>query len=105
MYLFMFIAAWHLKKKFAHLHRPFAIPGGNIGYYLTCIAGLFGCLITLIVGFIPPAEAINIGGAGQFRLIFTCGILIMTIPAFLLYLLRNRKVKRALNNQHISKSY
>lgn len=93
MYVFMFIAAWHLKGKFANRPRPFAIPGGRIGYYLTCALGLIGCAITLVVGFIPPESSVDVGGANHFRLVFTSGILIMISPAFLLYL-RKRKLDK-----------
>ena len=85
MYVLMFIAAWKLKSKFAHLKRPFAIPGKKTGYYLTCILGLCGCTMTLIVGFIPPVEFMNFGSASHFRLVFSMGIAIMMLPAFLLY--------------------
>ena len=85
MYVLMFIAAWKLKGKFAHLNRPFAIPGGKIGYYLTCILGLCGCTITLVVGFIPPIEFMNFGSASHFRWVFSMGILLMMLPALLLY--------------------
>lgn len=93
MYVLMFIAAWQLKSKFAHLDRPFAIPGGKIGYYLVCILGLCGCAMTLVVGFIPPEESINIGSAAHFRLIFSLGIVLMLFPAFLIYL-RKRYITR-----------
>lgn len=86
MYVMMFIAAFKLKSKYKHLPRPFAVPGGNIGYYFTCFLGLIGCIITLIVGFFPPDNAIDIGGVERFRIIFTVGIIIMLTPAFLLYL-------------------
>lgn len=86
MYVLMFIAAWQLKRKFTHIKRPFTIPGGKTGYYLTCILGLIGCSITLFVGFIPPEQAIDVGGAAHFRKIFTIGIISMLTPAFLLYL-------------------
>jgi amino acid transporter len=86
MYVLMFIAAWKLKSKFADLKRPFAIPGGKIGYYLTCLLGLFGCAITLFVGFIPPEQAMDVGGAGHFRMIFSIGIVLMLLPAVLIYL-------------------
>lgn len=86
MYVLMFLAAWKLKGKFAHLNRPFSIPGGKTGYYLTCIVGLSGCLITLIVGFIPPEQAINVGGVHHFQFIFSMGIILMLLPAFFLYL-------------------
>jgi amino acid transporter len=85
MYVLMFIAAWKLKSKFVHLRRPFAIPGGKIGYYLTCLLGLFGCTITLIIGFIPPEGFMNFGGAAHFRTVFSIGIAMMMLPALLLY--------------------
>ena len=86
MYVLMFTAAWNLKTKFAHLKRPFAIPGGKLGYRVVCILGLFGCLITLIVGFIPPEQSMDVGGANHFRQIFSLGILLMLSPAVVIYL-------------------
>ncbi|NCX96838.1 MAG: amino acid permease, partial [Chitinophagia bacterium] len=62
MYVMMFIAAIKLKHKHASLNRPFAVPGGKVGYYFTCGLGLFGCVVTLIVGFFPPAEAVTAQG-------------------------------------------
>lgn len=94
MYVFMFVAAWHLKGKFASRHRPFAIPGGRFGYYLTCIIGLCGCLITLVVGFMPPESKMDIGGSGHFRLVFSIGIFLMILPAVLLYW-RKRWIEKA----------
>lgn len=90
MYVLMFIAAIRLKRKFKSLPRPFAIPGKQIGYYLTCVLGLFGCLITLTVGFFPPQESLEFGSSTHFRLVFTSGIILMLLPAFLLY---KRKIK------------
>ncbi len=97
MYVLMFIAAWHLKRKFAALPRHFVIPGGRFGYYLTCALGLAGCTLTLIVGFIPPETNLDIGGANHFRLIFACGIFIMILPAFLLYLRKKNNDKAQTN--------
>jgi amino acid transporter len=86
MYVMMFAAAIHLKRKFADKPRPFAIPGGTHGYYFTCILGLVGCIITLVVGFFPPDNSMDVGGADHFRVIFSSGIVLMLIPAGLLYL-------------------
>ncbi|STX29409.1 amino acid antiporter [Legionella beliardensis] len=97
MYVLMFIAAWRLKSKFATRPRPFAIPGGKLGYYLTCCLGLIGCIITLIIGFIPPETSVDIGGASRFRLVFSLGIVLMLLPAFLLYFR-----KKAMNVAKIS---
>lgn len=88
MYVLMFIAAWRLKSKFAQKNRPFKIPGGRLGYYLTCSLGLCGCIITLIIGFIPPEYSMDIGNANHFRIIFASGILLMLTPALLLFLRR-----------------
>jgi len=88
MYVMMFVAAWHVKGKFANLPRSFAIPGGKTGYYLVCLLGLTGCAITLFVGFIPPENSMDIGGAARFRVVFGSGIVIMVLPALLLYLRR-----------------
>lgn len=93
MYLLMFIAAWHLKGKFSNLRPAFTIPGGRFGYYLTCTLGIIGCIITLVVGFIPPESKMNLGGSTHFQLIFSLGIVIMTLPAFILYLLKRKREK------------
>lgn len=94
MYVMMFIAAWRLKGKYPDRKRPFAVPGGKIGYYLVCLAGLFGCTLTLIVGFIPPEDFMDIGSPGLFRLVFTAGIVLMLLPAFLLFLFQRYRHKR-----------
>lgn len=86
MYVLMFIAAIQLKHKFADIPRPFSIPGGRYGYYFTCVLGLIGCGITLFVGFFPPEESLDMGGGHHFRIVFSCGILLMMLPAFILYL-------------------
>ena len=91
MYVFLFIAAIRLKNKFKKLPRHFSVPGGKLGYYLTCALGLFGCIMSLVVGFFPPEESLNMGGAARFRLIFAVGILLMMAPAGLLYLYKQRK--------------
>ena len=85
MYVLMFIAAIRLKNKYPTRPRPFAIPGGRWGYYITCALGLFGCIISLIVGFFPPENNIDVGGANHFRMIFISGIVLMLLPAALLY--------------------
>ncbi len=85
MYILMFLAAIRLKKKFKNLDRPFRVPGGDWGYYLTCALGLLGCFISFIVGFIPPEAAIKLADVNHFRLIFVVGIVLMLLPAIGLY--------------------
>ena len=85
MYVLMFIAAWRLKSKYKTPKGAFSIPGGTLGYYGTCLLGLAGCALTLIVGFIPPAEAGDFGSPHQFQIIFSLGIALMLFPALILY--------------------
>jgi len=92
MYVMMFLAAIKLKWGHAHVPRPFTIPGGKFGYYLTCICGLLGCIITLIIGFFPPAESIDMGGSAHFRFVFASGIGLMLSPALVLYFIRRHRM-------------
>ena len=94
MYVIMFIAAICLKRKLGHLPRPFSIPGGSFGYYTICAIGLAGCALTLFIGFIPPEESLDMGGANHFRLIFSGGIVMMLMPAYGLYLRKKRNAAK-----------
>lgn len=94
MYVLLFIAAIRIKSRFSQQSRSFQIPGGKKGYYLTCILGLIGCCLSLIVGFIPPAE-VNAGSTGQYQLLFASGIILMLLPAFILYWRRNKRQSKS----------
>lgn len=92
MYVMMFFAAMWLKIKHKHRKRPFSIPGGKTGFFLVCILGLTGCIVSLIVGFFPPQEALEMKDALQFRIVFSSGIVIMLLPA--LFLIGYKKHKQ-----------
>lgn len=93
MYVMMFIAAMWLKHSHKHQKRPFSIPGGKIGYHFTCVLGLIGCTVALIVGFFPPQEALSMGDTLHFRIIFSGGMIVMILPAFFL-IWRNKQKNR-----------
>lgn len=84
MYLFMFVAALRLRYKYKLQPRPFKIPGGTFGMWLTVLLGLFGCVVTLIVGFFPP-DTIDVGGKIHYEIVFSAGIVGMIAPVVLLY--------------------
>lgn len=92
MYVFMFIAALRLRYKYASRPRPFRIPFGNFGMWVVALLGVFGCLITLTVGFFPP-EGIDVGSKVHYIAVFTAGILIMISPVILLYVYKRFKHK------------
>jgi amino acid transporter len=92
MYALMFIAAIKLKMAFPEKKRPFKVPFGKFGYYTTCLLGLTGCVITLVIGFFPPEESIQMSGE-MYRQLFTKGIISMLLPAFLLYFYKRSKLE------------
>lgn len=85
MYVFMFLAAICLKYKFAKRADAFTIPGGKLGMWITSLIGLTGCIITLVVGFIPPS-GIDVGGFMHYEKIFSAGICCMILPVFIFYI-------------------
>lgn len=94
MYILMFVAALILKKKFPGKAHTFQIPGKRLGTWLVCLFGFGGCLTTLIVGFIPPAN-IDVGGTKYYIMTFTTGMLIMTLPVCFFYLLEKARSKES----------
>lgn len=84
MYILMFAAAIWLRHKHPHVARPFQIPGGIAGISAVSLLGIFGCIITLIVGFFPPA-GIDVGGSRHYEHMFALGIIVMLAPVLLLY--------------------
>lgn len=90
MYIIMFATGIYLRIKAPEQKRSFIIPGGNKGMYFVGALGIVGCIITLLVGFIPP-EGINIGSQSSYPWILIAGLLIMSLPPFILHYQQNRK--------------
>jgi amino acid transporter len=93
MYVIMFMAGIYLRYKYADKERPFKIPGGKLGIWLVGLLGLFGCALTIVVGFIPP-NGINVGSAQNYEIIFCCGILGMLIPVPFFFAYKNWSAKK-----------
>lgn len=91
MYLLMFVAAFALKNRHPNRTGAFAIPFGKVGYFITCILGLLGSLLTIVIGFIPPEGTINVGSGQKFQMLFTIGLIGMMLPAFILCLRKGSK--------------
>lgn len=87
MYVLMFIAAFVLKTKYADRPRAFTIPGGKLGYWITCVLGLIGSVVTLVVGFFPP-DNIDVGGRLHYEIVFTSGVIVMIVPVVFFYVYR-----------------
>ncbi len=92
MYVLIFLSAIRLRKKAENPRLSFRIPGKMAGLTLTCLLGLFGCIVTLIVGFFPP-DNLHIGTAYHYALLIGAGNIVMISPIFLFYLYRRSTPK------------
>ncbi len=90
MYILMFFSALRLHFKYVDRPKAFKIPGRNVGMWITCLLGLFGCLSTIFVSFLPP-ENVNIGGATRYLTMICAGNLLTISPVFLFYLYKRHK--------------
>lgn len=93
MYVIFFAAGVYMRYKFPEQARPFRIPG-KYGMWVTALFGLFGCAITLCVGFFPPA-GINVGTTFHYESIFVAGLFAMCVPVFFFFGYRKSVVAMA----------
>ncbi|OGT68872.1 MAG: transporter [Gammaproteobacteria bacterium RIFCSPHIGHO2_12_FULL_45_9] len=79
MYIFMFVAAIRLRY-IRSKQVGFCIPGGRVwGMWLVAGAGLLGTIVTIIVGFMPPA-GIDVGGTVHYQMMLVGGLLVLGVP-------------------------
>lgn len=84
MYVLIFLAALKLRRSSAP--NVYSIPKGT--RHLVCGLGLFGCALTILVGFFPPPD-INVGSSLRYVLAIAFGNILLLAPAF--YLTQNAK--------------
>lgn len=56
VYVFMFSAAIRLRYTRPDQPRAYKIPGGNFGMWLVAGIGILCCVMTILVGFVPPTQ-------------------------------------------------
>lgn len=83
MYVLMFLSGIMLHYKHKNIKRSFKIPGGTPMKWVVCLFGILSCLITLVIGFIPPSE-LTFGSEWHYSLIFAGGLIILCLPGLLL---------------------
>ncbi|WP_367607506.1 APC family permease [Legionella sp. W05-934-2] len=76
MYVMMFAAALKLRLSNPEKQGSFRVPGGTVGLVAVSLIGLTGCIATLIVGFLPPAD-INVGSTLRYEMTLSIGLLLM----------------------------
>jgi len=87
MYVLMFAAAFKLGRA-RRDSNVFQMPKGT--RKLTCSVGLFGCLLTIVVGFFPPT-GIDVGSSMRYVLLIALGNVVLIFPAALLCIYRNQR--------------
>ncbi len=92
MYILMFLSALRLHHKYVDRPKSFKIPGKNIGMWLTCFLGLFGCMSTITVSFFPP-DNVNIGSSLRYVLMICGGNLLTITPVLLFFLYKSSRSK------------
>ncbi|EKD78067.1 MAG: hypothetical protein ACD_42C00056G0006 [uncultured bacterium] len=83
MYVLMFLSAIVLHYKHRHIEKPFSIPGGTPMKWILCLFGLLSCMITLIIGFIPPSN-LHFGSIWHYAAVFAAGLIILCAPGLVL---------------------
>lgn len=85
MYILLFASALKLGQPQDAL--SYRIPKGI--RRLTCLFGLFGCFLTIFVGYFPP-EGINVGSSLRYGLLIACGNVISIAPVLFLWFYKKR---------------
>ena len=98
MYVLVFTAGILLRFKHPARLRPFKIPGKNhSGMIIVGSIGIIGALLTIAIGFIPPAN-IQIGSTFRYEVILISGLLITILPPFFIH----KKAKEEIEEKIIS---
>jgi glutamate:GABA antiporter len=86
-YIIYFASAWSLRHSHPTQPRPYHIPG-RYGMPILCSLGIIGCVICILLGFIPP---IMIHHTRHYELLLCSGILISILPIFIFKLFIKKK--------------
>ena len=89
MYLLMFGAAWKLGRPKGE--KVFQMPRGM--RHLACIMGFIACVVTIVVGFVPP-EGIDVGTPIRYISSIGLGNIILVAPAALIIFYRKKLGRR-----------
>lgn len=86
MYILMFASAIKLRYSKPTVSRPYKIPGGKMGMWMTAGVGIIGASFALIIGYFPPPQI-----ATGNRYFYTGFLLIATALGCALPYLMSRK--------------
>lgn len=87
MYILMFAAVIKLRYSKGEMNRPYKIPGGKPIVWIVAGLGFLTSCFVILIGFAPPG-GVNIGTVFHYETIMICSLLAMSLPPFIIYLLK-----------------
>jgi amino acid transporter len=90
MYALVFAAVIRLRYTQPDTPRPYRIPGGLPGVWLVGGVGLLGCLVSFVLGFVPPSQ-LKTGDPVVYVLLLALATVVLSLPPFVLALLERRR--------------
>ncbi len=90
LYMFMYIILFASALKLGRPQEAFSYRIKKGLRHICCLLGLFGCVLTIVIGFFPP-EDIHVGSTLRYVLLIGSGNLLLMAPAILLCLYKKRK--------------
>jgi amino acid transporter len=82
MYGLIFAAVLRLRYTHPEVPRPFRIPGGTAGVWITAVVGLVGCALAFVLGFVPP-DQLKTGNPVLYVGGIAVGLAVLALPPFL----------------------
>jgi len=87
MYILLFLSALKLGRP-GRESLAYRMPKGI--RTITCLTGLFGCVLTIVIGFDPPSS-VDFGGAFYYARLIAFGNLITIAPVALLWIYQKKR--------------
>lgn len=91
MYALVFAAVIRLRYTQPDTPRPYRIPGGLPGVWVVGGVGLLGCLVSFVLGFVPPSQLAT-GDTVRYVLLLALAGVVLSLPPFVFALLARRTV-------------
>lgn len=88
VYVLMFISVLVLRVRKPEVKRSFKVPGGKVGLWVFALLGLASCLLTIGIGFVPPAQ-IMIGSVWLYEAMLIGGVLLGCLAPWVLVFFLN----------------
>lgn len=90
MYILMFASVIKLRYSQPKTKRPYKIPGGKLMAWIVGGIGFLTSIFVIIIGFVPPVD-VEIGSVFHYELIMIIGLVILSLPPFVVYAVKNAR--------------